>query len=145
KDILGIVGRILERHRLEVLGVARRRALPQLRDALRVRGVRRAGAAETSGRHVPDVRLEFTGMSTPAPHPAFGHLLPASGEKAVARPAVLRRPSLRAAGRACSEAAMIASGEKAVARLSVLRRPSLRAAGRAWGTSSPLTAGSSAG
>src|SRR5262249_60600330 len=58
EDVLRRVVRLLERDRLGVLGVAPGPALPELRDALRLRGVGRARAPEEPGRHGPPRLLE---------------------------------------------------------------------------------------
>src|SRR5258708_766011 len=62
QDLFRLIPGLLERHRLGLLGVAAGPALPQLRHAFRLRSLGRARIAETSGRHVPDGRVELTGM-----------------------------------------------------------------------------------
>ena len=66
QDLVADVRGVLERHRLGVLGVAPGPALPELRDALGLRGVGRPRAAQAPGRHGPDDRLEPGGVATPA-------------------------------------------------------------------------------
>ncbi len=58
QDLVADLRRVLERHGLGVLGVAEGSALPELPDALGLRGVGRHGASQASRRHGEDDRLE---------------------------------------------------------------------------------------
>jgi pyruvate-formate lyase-activating enzyme len=60
-----VVGRVLERDGLGVLGEPQRPALPELRDALRFRGVGGSRAAETPRRHGSHGRLEPVRLNSP--------------------------------------------------------------------------------
>ena len=57
------LGRVLDQDRLGLLGVAQGRALPELRDALGLRGVGRAPALEEPARHDAHGGVEPPGLS----------------------------------------------------------------------------------
>ena len=72
QDVVADVRGILERHRLGLLGVAQGPDVPELPDALGLRGLGRDGAPEAPGRHGPDDRLEF-GRIASATRSRSGH------------------------------------------------------------------------
>ena len=80
QDLVADVRRVLERDRLGVLGVAAGPPLPELRDALGLRGLRRPRAAEAPRRHGPDDRLEPRG-DQPAGTSRAGIATPHSGSR----------------------------------------------------------------
>ncbi len=62
-DLFTLLGHVLERDRLGLLGIASGRRLPELRDALGIRSVGGQGAAAASRRHVPAHGLELPGVT----------------------------------------------------------------------------------
>ena len=72
QGVHAVVGRVLERDRLGLLGVAPGRPVPELRHALGVRGLRGARAAEAPDRHAAHGRVEPARLSRARRAPSTG-------------------------------------------------------------------------